>query len=75
MNKEYTQINDNLSIHNDNIYNNTVLSDEDFTSNNLGGNNINNIQSLKKNLSAINEKEKEIFIKFNKFLYQKIKKK
>ena len=78
MNKDINSqniLNDNISIYNKSLYqfqfknfydNNTVFSEEDFALN--CGNNINNnIQKLKKNLSTINEKEKEILIKYNKF--------
>ena len=74
MNKDINSqniMNDNISIYNKSLYqfqfkniydNNTVLSEEDFTLS--CGNNINNnIQKLKKNLSTINEKEKETLIK------------
>ena len=57
-----------------NLYdNNTVLSEDDFALSS-GSNLNNNIQKLKKNLSIINEKEKEILLKFNKFPSPKNKK-
>ena len=77
MNKDINSqniINDNISIYNKSLYqfqlknlyeSNSVLSEEDIALS--SGNNINNIQKLKKNLGAINEKEKETLIKFNKY--------